>query len=132
MFMKKNILYLLLLLQPITFLLGSIEKHSADLIIFSFDRPLQLYALLESLQLYATDIRSTTIIYRTSNDRYNNAFKEVAQQFPHIQLFHQQNISDFKTLTVRAIEESTSDYVIFAVDDNIVKDTFSDDECIDL
>lgn len=128
--MKKNIFFILLL-QSIIYISASSEKNSADLIVFSFDRPLQLYALLESLQLHATEIRSTTIIYRTSNDRYNDAFKKVAQQFPHIQLFHQQSISDFKTLTIRAIEESTSDYVIFAVDDNIVKDTFSADECIE-
>ena len=128
--MKKNIFFILLLLQSILSLAESIEKYSADLVIFSFDRPLQLYALLESLQLYATDIRSTTIIYRTSNDRYDNAFHQVALQFPHIQLFHQESIHDFKTLTIRALEESTSDYIIFAVDDNIVKDTFSTHECI--
>lgn len=128
--MKKNIFFIFLLL-PTTLLLNAMtERKSADLIIFSFDRPLQLYALLESLQKYATDINSTTIIYRTSNERYEQAFNAVAFAFPEIQLLHQKTIADFKTLTVQAIEQSPSDYVIFAVDDNIAKDTFSLHECI--
>jgi len=126
--MNKNILYILLLLHTALFFQAT--AHTADLIIFSYNRPLQLYALLESLDLYATNINSTTIIYRTSNKRYETAFNEVALQFPGIQFLHQHSIDDFKILTVQAIEKSTSDYVIFAVDDNIVKDTFSLDECI--
>ena len=128
--MKKNFFYILFLAIISLISLNASEKCSADLIIFSFDRPLQLYALLESLQRYTTDIRSTSIVYRTSNERYNKAFHAVAEQFPHIQLLHQQNIHDFKTLTLQALEESTSDYIIFAVDDNIVKDFVSLDECI--
>jgi len=42
--MKKNTLYILLLLH-IT-LAFQATAYMADLIIFSFDRPLQLYALL--------------------------------------------------------------------------------------
>jgi hypothetical protein len=126
--MKKNIFILLFpLLIALHF---QAAAQAADLIIFSYDRPLQLYALLESLDLYATDINSTTIIYRTSNKRYETAFNQVALQFPHVQFLHQQTINDFKTLTVQAIEKSTSNYVVFAVDDNIVKNTFSLHECI--
>jgi hypothetical protein len=124
--MKKNIFFMLL---TIYFQITA-QNYTADLIIFSYDRPLQLYALLESLELYATDINSTTIIYRTSNKRYETAFNQVALQFPNVQFLHQKTIDDFKILTVQAIEESASDYVIFAVDDNIVKDTFSLSECI--
>jgi hypothetical protein len=102
----------------------------ADLIIFSYDRPLQLYALLESLSLYATDINSITTVYRTSNDRYDAAFNYVASQFPQVNFLHQQNIHDFKSLTLQALESSSSDYVVFAVDDNIVKDTINLQECI--
>lgn len=127
--MKKNISFLLIFLHIIFFQIKA-EQNSADLIIFSFNRPMQLYALLESLEKYATDINSTTIIYRTSNERYEQAFNQVASQFPYAQFLHQQTIADFKTLTLQAIEQSTSDYVIFAVDDNILKDRFSLNECI--
>jgi hypothetical protein len=129
--MKKTIFLLLFTATSSFFLHAASEPYTADLIIFSFDRPLQLYALLESVRLHTTDINSIAVIYRTSNDRYNKAFHEVASQFPDVQFLHQKNISHFKTLTVQAIEESTSDYVIFAVDDNVVKDTIIIRECID-
>src|SRR5579864_2946877 len=98
--MKKYILCLLLLIHNFF-----IQTHtSADLIIFSFDRPLQLYALLESVHMHVTDINSTTVIYRTSNERHQVAFNHVASQFPNAQFLHQQTITDFKTLTVQALE----------------------------
>ena len=129
--MKKSIVLLLLLLLQNTMLIWTIpEQHSADLVVFSFDRPLQLYALLESLAMHATDINSTAVIYRTSSERYTNAFTAVAQQFPHVQFLQQQSIHDFKSLTIQAIEQSSSDYIVFAVDDNIVKDTIALHECI--
>jgi hypothetical protein len=123
--MKKQLFFLILLIHSII-----AASHSADLIIFSFDRPLQLYALLESLQQYGNDINSITIIYRTSNKRYKKAFNRVASQFPQVHFLRQRTIADFKTLTLQAIEQTSSDYVVFAVDDNIVKDTFSLHECI--
>lgn len=129
--MKKYILLICLLLQTIICLPA--DEHSrkqADLIIFSYDRPLQLYALLESLSQYMTDLSSISIVYRTSSERYNEGFKTVSSYFPQVQFLHQQTIHDFKSLTLHAIESSSSDYVIFAVDDNIVKDNVELHECI--
>ena len=130
--MKKNIFFLFLFLQNISYIQpNQTSQFKADLVIFSYDRPLQLYALLESLYLYTTDINSIAVVYRTSDDRYYAAFNAVALQFPDVQFLHQQSIHDFKTLTLQALESSSSDYVVFAVDDNIVKDTISLNECID-
>src|SRR5207237_2024765 len=74
---------------------------------------------------------SVSVIYRSSTDRFAQAFDIVARDFPEAQFLHQQSISDFKTLTVNALENSSSDYVVFAVDDNIVKDVTSLDEWIE-
>ncbi len=125
----RKILVCLLFIQTTVYLHAQQEPRKADLIIFSYDRPLQLYALLESLS-YITHINSINIIYRTSNERYQAAFDAVASYFPSTQFLHQQSIDDFKLLTLHAIETSSSDYVIFAVDDNIVKDTVDLNECI--
>ena len=46
------------------------DKARADLIIFSFNRPMQLYALLESVEKYLTGIEETVIIYRAGNERF--------------------------------------------------------------
>src|SRR5690606_10635273 len=85
---------------------------NTDLIIFSYDRPLQLYALLESLQKYTKGINSISIVYHTSNDRYDAAFRELKQTFPQIQLLKQQSTHDFKELTVKALQSGSSEYIL--------------------
>jgi histo-blood group ABO system transferase len=127
--MKKNFFFILLFFYIGTYA-QDIPNSKADIIVFSYDRPLQLYALLESLEKYVTNINSITLVYRTSNERYNDAFKMVAACFPNTRFLHQQSVYDFKTLTIQALKETSSDYVVFAVDDNIVKDFINLDECI--
>ena len=129
----QRILFSLLLLLQQNYSISSNngQQSKADVIVFSYDRPLQLYALLESLYLYTTDINSVSVIYRTSANDFAQAFNTVALDFPEVIFLHQQSIDDFKTLTVQAIENSSSDYVVFAVDDNIVKDTTCLAECIE-
>ena len=129
--MKKHTILMLLLLHFSFSQTYQAERNRADVIIFSYDRPLQLYAMLESLYKYTTDINSVAVVYRTSNDRFAQAFDSVAMDFPEVTFLHQQSIDDFKTLTVNAIANSTSDYIVFAVDDNIVKDTVCLAECIE-
>lgn len=126
--MKKGILFLFLLFQQVYS--QDPLRNKADIVIFSYDRPLQLYALLESLELYTKDINSVSLIYRTSQQRYEDGFQQVAQRFPDLRLYHQQSTADFKSLTLKAIEDGDSDYIVFAVDDNIVKDEVELDECI--
>ena len=96
---------------------------TADLIIFSFDRPTQLYALLESLNLNIRGIESTTVIYRSSHDRFTQAYAKVAQQFPAVRFVQQgkQPAHDFKPLVLEAFRMGKSPYICFAVDDIIVK-----------
>ena len=95
----------------------------ADFIIFSYDRPMQLYALLESTEHYLTGIDCTTVIYRTSDIRFAHAYKIVQQRFAHVQFVSQGNNpqGDFKPLLMKALKESKSSYILFAPDDIIVK-----------
>lgn len=51
-----------------------------DLIIFSYNRPMQLYALLESIQQHITGLNTTTILYRADTD-YEQAYQEVIKAF---------------------------------------------------
>jgi histo-blood group ABO system transferase len=136
MSMKKIICLLLFFLPSILFARTmriadpSPQVPRADVVIFSYDRPLQLYAMLESLYKHTTDTNSISVVYRTSDDRFDNAFHLVAEQFPDVLFLHQQSSHDFKELTVQALEQSQSEYIVFAVDDNIVKDSISLSECI--
>ena len=127
MSMKKNALAIYAFL-----LFHSLVAHKADLIVFSFDRPLQLYALLESTERYVKNVGDIQIIYRSSNERYERAYQEVFQRFASIVPIKQgdQPKSDFKPLTLQSLETTPHEYVIFAVDDIIMRDYIDCDECI--
>ena len=96
---------------------------AADFIIFSYDRPMQLYALLESTARYLTGIDSTTVIYRVSDERFAHAYTIVQKQFPYVQFLLQSTKAqaDFKPLVMQALKTGKSPYILFAPDDIIVK-----------
>lgn len=112
----------------------SVCAQKADLIVFSFDRPLQLYALLESVNIYFKGVETITVIYRTSSDEFDYAYRCIHDSFPSVKFLKQgaQPRQDFKPLTMQALQNSPCEYVIFAVDDNIVKDHVNLSYCIDM
>ncbi|MFC1842066.1 hypothetical protein ACFLYU_00200 [Candidatus Dependentiae bacterium] len=124
---KLSILFL-------TFIFASIKSEKADLVAFSFNRPIQLYALLESLDTYVTGLEQVHIIYRSTNENYEQAYQEVIEQFPYV-IFHKQGANpkkDFKPLTLHASFDSPCAYILFAVDDIIVKDFINIENDIEL
>jgi hypothetical protein len=117
----KKLLYLILLsLVQFTYT----NEHRADLIIFSYDRPLQLYALLESTFTFVTGLQDVYVIYRTSDDQYEKGYQIVKDAFIGVHYMRQSSApeSDFKQLTIEAFEDSKADYLLFGVDDIVVKD----------
>jgi len=105
-------------------------ENKADLVIFSYNRPLQLYALLESVEKYVKNLSETHIIFRADHD-YLDAYKEVEKRFNHYK-FHQQGndpYSDFKILTLECTFSSPEEYIIYAVDDIVVKDEINILQC---
>lgn len=106
--------------------------QTADLVIFSFDRPLQLYALLESVEKYVTGLNSIQVIYRASDVQFSDAYKHVHERFSAASFIAQGDRprADFKPLTVQALTQSSSPYVLFAVDDIIVTDAIDCTACI--
>lgn len=100
------------------------RAQKADLVIYSFDRPLQLYALLESVQKYMTGLGDIQVIYRATQEAYARAYDEVKKDFEQVIFLSQGDNphQDFKPLTLQAAFASPHEYIIFAVDDIIVKD----------
>lgn len=96
----------------------------ADLVIYSCDRPLQLYALLESVYKYVTGLGEVYVIYRTTQESYAQAYDEIKKDFKEVIFVHQGDkpYEDFQPLTLKAAFGSPHAYIIFAVDDIIVKD----------
>lgn len=110
----------------------SITAQKADLIIFSFDRPLQLYALLESADRYIHNIGDIHVIYRSSDARYDRAYQEVFQNFSNVVSIKQgaNPKADFKPLVLKSFLETPHEYILFAVDDIIIQDTIDITQCI--
>lgn len=103
-----------------------------DFIIFSYDRPMQLYALLESTTKYLTGVDSISVVYRASGERFANGYSIVQQDFSRVTFIRQGNepLADFKHLTLKAFNSGSSQYILFAPDDIIVKNHADLNICI--
>ena len=99
-------------------------NRNVDIVIYSYNRPMQLYALLESIYHYMSGIGEICVIYRASDDRYESGYKIVKNDFPKISYLRQGNDpkQDFQPLTLDAVYNSPNLHLMFAVDDIIVKD----------
>lgn len=131
-----KLLYVLKKLLCVSLIFSSINSlttqasGTADIIIFSYDRPMQLYAFLESLESHVSGIDQIFVITRTSTHEYAHAYAVVNQKFPQAQFMYQcAPYSDLKELTCTCISQSKTNYVLFGVDDIIVKDTIDLSQC---
>jgi hypothetical protein len=132
MFTRQVLQNFMLAFSILNFFSLSPLHATADFIIFSYDRPMQLYAVLESAEHYLTGVASTTVIYRTSDKRFENGYQLVKKQFPYVQFICQgvNPKADFKLLVLQAFKAGTSHYILFAPDDIIVKNYADLDFCI--
>lgn len=108
------------------------QQETADFVIFSYDRPMQLYSLLESVERNVIGFKQSSVVYRSSDKTFAAAYDEVKTRFPYVNFIKQGDkpAEDFKPLVMNAIFETPSKYVIFAVDDIIVKDFVDLNHCI--
>lgn len=102
------------------------QTKQVDACVYSFDRPMQLYAYLESARRYLTNVNETHVVYRASNQAYEDGYKVVMRDFSQV-IFHKQGPdahANFKSLVVQSVYSPTSiaAYMMFVVDDMIVKD----------
>ncbi len=105
----------------------------ADLLVFSYDRPLQLYAFLESCQKHVKGIKEIFVLYRSSKERFEKGYALVQKNFPNVSYVRQSNLPhlDFHPLVQKILfEKSQSPYLFFSVDDILVKDAFDVKEAI--
>ena len=104
------------------------QDEFVDLAVFSYNRPLQLYAFLESCEKYTKNLHRIFVIYRSGNDHYEQGYHQVKEAFPNVTYLKQSEdtpYEDFAPLLRSAVfnrDMSTARYVIFAVDDLVVKD----------
>ena len=124
---RKKSVYQKLTVHPKNPLQFHQDRDQSDLIIFSYNRPMQLYACLESIQKYAINLGQVFVIYRSSNNFFHKGYHQVKEEFPFvtfIQQPHTQAEKTFKPLVMQtSFHTSTSNYITYCVDDIILKDT---------
>jgi len=112
-----------------TFIIGN---HLVDLIVFSYDRGVQLYATLESSERYFRGLNNIFVLYRTSESKYDLPYQDMKDRFKKVQWVKQGERAkqDFQPLLTNILRKSKADYILFAVDDIIVKDFVDLNRCV--
>lgn len=110
---------------------NTLSSGKADLLIFSYNRPMQLQALLESIDQMMEGIDRLLVLYR-ADPPFESAYEQLLVRFPKATWIAQKEApNDFQTLCEQAIfSENSSPYILFAVDDMVVKESVDLKECI--
>lgn len=98
-------------------------REKADLLVFSQDRPMELFALLESIQRHVVGIDHITVYYESSKGAFESGYLDLKLTFPKVQFLKKDR--DFKSQllnTALAPTYSSSPYVLLATDGVIVTD----------
>ncbi len=99
---------------------SEIRSPEADIVVFSNDRPLQLFAVLESIQRYAIGFRRIAVLYRAS-DKYASAYSQMKEIFPDISF----------AMEGERWNESLAEYVLLAKDELVLKETVDLKVCME-
>ena len=125
----KRLCYLTLSFFAFIFASAQAGEKLVDLIAFSYNRPLQLYALLESAEHHLQGLNKTYVIYLADNEDYQTGYQKVRERFNNVTFLQQPAPKQqFKELLLRTLD-GTTPYVMFAVDDIIVKDPVDLNAC---
>lgn len=90
-------------------------------IVFSMDRAMQLHALLGSYRDNVENGARLTIIYRTTSDAHEAAYREVLAEFPDLveAAVRQDTREAFRGILIDVLRRSSAEHVFFLVDDNL-------------
>lgn len=108
-------------------------KAGVDVIVFSYNRPMQLYAFIESFNKYVRGDYAIHVLYLVDNEQFNYGYSLVSEAFKRVNFVRQKNNAfyfDFKAQLLRIFFNGHHDYTIFAVDDIMVTDYIDLSRCI--
>ncbi|MCF7852165.1 MAG: glycosyltransferase family 2 protein [Simkaniaceae bacterium] len=104
------------------------DDLKSDVMVFSYNRPMQLYAFLESLTRYAKNVGNVYVIYRASNDDFEMGYTNVKSAFGQVKFIRQNEKKakkEFKPMVMKYAFNtalSSSKYITFSTDDLVLKD----------
>lgn len=114
-----------LLTPPNHNILGQLEL--IDLVVFSQNSPLELYAFLESVEKSVSHVHHLSVIYFSASEHYEKEYRTVKSAFPSVTFFKQAafDIEDFSLLVKKVLFDrylSDARYVLLALDHIIIKE----------
>ncbi|QQR49642.1 hypothetical protein IPF37_02255 [bacterium] len=114
---------------------ASAQKNTdVDLIIFSYDRPLQLRAYLESLEKRVCGLNKTYVLYRASDQLFAQAYDELVALYPTTnfvcQVVEPGAVANIKPQLSTIFEKSQASYFMFGVDDIVVTEEVDVQDCV--
>ncbi len=116
--MIKILKYLRLYFLYLTKLDNNTGNIGVEGIVFSMDRPLQLYSLLESYYKYCDVPAKLNILVKSSNDLINDEYLKIQSNFKNYDIkFYQENC--FKSDLQKIINNVKTTHIFFLVDDII-------------
>lgn len=99
----------------------------SDLIVYSRNHPVHLYAFLESVKKNVKGIGKLTVLYESKDASFAKAYEEIKATFSN---FEFSPISgNFKEQLLKAITAFPAHYVLFASDEQIIKEPIDLKEC---
>ncbi len=100
------------------------ENCGVEGIIFSMDRPMQLYSLLESFYCYCENPPKLNLLIKYTKTEFQDEYKNIEIIFKNknIDFFYE---TDFKENLITIIAKISKSNIFFLVDDIIFKDKFN-------
>lgn len=111
------------------------HRNKGDVLIFSQDSPLHLYACLESLYLKVRDINEIFVIYQSHDSAFGRAYLNLKHEFPTVQFLDVCDYpgNDFESLLAKVVENRRygAPYLLIADDHHIFDQKLRLHDCIE-
>ncbi len=110
------------------------HRYKGDLILFSEDSPLHLYACLESLLLNTRDINKVYVLYKGSDHEFQRAYLNLQSEFHTVQFLNVCDYpgNDYATFIAKVLANRryASPYVVIGDDQLIFEEKIRFHDCI--
>jgi len=100
---------------------------TADILVLSKDRALQLHALLMTYNEMVSNCKQLTVLYTYSNKNHSISYDELKETFKHVKFVEEQ---DFKRDIIEIFEISKSSKIAFMTDDQFFKEKIDIHEAV--
>jgi len=107
------------------------DNTGVSIVVESHSRPIQLYALLDSLQENGKNIASIRVLYEVESPEVEVAYQQLYQQFTEVEFTRIMGGHHFKSAVLEELQSSPASYIAFTSDELVLHKPLDFKECID-